>query len=151
MRTLRFTFVALLPGLVAGLNCTRALAAGPERGPTLAVVQAEAPPVLNPGPVDVTARRTMDLYSACLAEQGSASGWCSAYLMGVADTLAAFGNGGNRAGICRADYTIEQLAETFLTWSRANDSLLGIDMLAGASLAFRQRWSCDQEGRTGNR
>jgi hypothetical protein len=62
--------------------------------------------------------------------------------MGVADTLAAFGNGGAKGGICNADYSIEALSETFMPWARANEASLGFDMLAGASLAFRQRWPC---------
>lgn len=94
------------------------------------------------GPVDIRERRTADLYRACLAEHGEASGWCSAYLMGVADTLTAFGNGGHRGGLCKVDYSIEQLSETFLTWAQAHEAMLQLDMLAGASLAFRQRWPC---------
>ncbi|GEL42889.1 MULTISPECIES: Rap1a/Tai family immunity protein [Methylobacteriaceae] len=143
MRKPWFTRVVLLPGLLAGLSCASALTAAPARGATSAVVPAEAP-APDAEAVDVTSRRTRDLRAACLAEQGAASGWCSAYLMGVADTLAAFGTGGHKGGICDAEYTIETLAETFLTWSRANDGLLGVDMLAGASLAFRQRWPCRQ-------
>jgi hypothetical protein len=92
--------------------------------------------------VDIRGRKTADLYAACLAEQGAASGWCSAYLIGVADTLAAFGDGGNKGGICRADYAIDQLPEIFLTWVRKNPPLRNIDMLAGASLAFRTTWPC---------
>ena len=56
-----------------------------------------APAIPPGGTVDITTRVTQDLYLACLAEQGAASSWCSAYLMGVADTLTAFGNGGDRA------------------------------------------------------
>ena len=92
--------------------------------------------------IDIRGRRSGDLYRVCFAERGEASGWCSAYLLGVADTLAAFGAGGDKGGICGADYTIEVLAETFMTWARANDALQHIDMLAGAGLAFRQRWPC---------
>lgn len=103
---------------------------------------AGAPAVPPAASVDIRERRSGDLYRVCLAEQGEASGWCSAYLMGVADTLAAFGDGGDRSGICAADYTIEALAETYMTWAYANEALLRIDMLAGASLAFRQRWPC---------
>ncbi|MBE7203211.1 MAG: hypothetical protein INR70_36190 [Parafilimonas terrae] len=98
-----------------------------------------APPAVS---VDIRDRRSGDLYRVCLTEQGEASGWCSAYLMGVADTLAAFGDGGDKAGICAADYTIEALTETYMTWAHANEALLRTDMLAGASLAFRQRWPC---------
>ena len=39
-------------------------------------------------------------------------------------------------------HTIEDLAETYMTWAHANAALLRTDMLAGASLAFRQRWPC---------
>jgi hypothetical protein len=92
--------------------------------------------------VDIRGRKTADLYAACLAEQGAPSGWCSAYLIGVADTLAAFGDGGNTGGICKADYVIDQLPEIFLTWVRSNPPLRNIDMLAGASLAFRTTWPC---------
>ncbi|MGH1588575.1 hypothetical protein ACRBEV_09700 [Methylobacterium phyllosphaerae] len=53
--------------------------------------------------------------------------------MGIADTLAAFGDGGHKGGICAADYTIEALAETYMTWAHANEALLRTDMLAGAA------------------
>ncbi|GJE47024.1 hypothetical protein GOFOIKOB_0043 [Methylobacterium tardum] len=103
---------------------------------------AGAPAVPPSASVDIRERRSGDLYRVCLAERGEASGWCSAYLMGVADTLAAFGDGGDKAGICAADYTIEALTETYMTWAHANAALLRTDMLAGASLALRQRWPC---------
>jgi Rap1a immunity proteins len=106
-----------------------------KQGPTSA-----DPGKSSAGPVDIRERRTGDLYRACLAAQGEASGWCSAYLLGVADTLTAFGDGGNRGGLCNVDYSIEQLSETFLTWARAHDGMLQLDMLAGVTLAFRQRW-----------
>jgi hypothetical protein len=141
MRPPWVTSVTLLVGLTAGLSCTRLHAAALNRSTTLAVAQAEAP-APNGGAVNVTSRRTQDLYAACLAEQGSASGWCSAYLMGIADTLAAFGDGGNGGGVCKANYTIDQLPEIFLTWARAHDAMLQLDMLAGVTLAFRQRWPC---------
>jgi hypothetical protein len=92
--------------------------------------------------VDVRDRTTRSLEAVCRAEQGAASGWCSAYLLGVADTLTAFGDGGDKGGLCNADYTIEQLPETFLTWAQAHTALLQLDTLAGASLAFREKWPC---------
>ncbi len=46
----------------------------------------------------VEGRSAGNLVQACKAEQGDASGWCSAYLLGVADTLTAFGEGGERGG-----------------------------------------------------
>jgi hypothetical protein len=101
-----------------------------------------APAVPPAASVDIRERRSGDLYRVCLAERGQASGWCSAYLMGVADTLAAFGDGGDKAGICAVDYTIEALTEAYMAWAHANEALLQTDMLAGASLAFRQCWPC---------
>jgi hypothetical protein len=62
--------------------------------------------------------------------------------MGVADTLTAFGDGGDGGGLCNVDYSIEQLSEIFLTWAQGHDGMLQLDMLAGATLAFRQRWPC---------
>ena len=94
------------------------------------------------GAVDIRDRTTRSLEAACLAEKSAASGWCSAYLMGVADTLGAFGSGGNKDGICPGDYSIELLPEVFLTWVRANEAIRDLDMLAGADLAFRQKWPC---------
>ncbi|GAN50860.1 hypothetical protein ME121_4917 [Methylobacterium sp. ME121] len=139
MRGRRILGVAVLAAFAAvGTLPARAVDGGTAAPPT----EAPADGPLRQGPVDVTGRRTQDLYLACLAEQGAASGWCSAYLMGVADTLTAFGNGGDRGGLCNVDYSIEQLSETFLTWARAHDTMLQLDMLAGATIAFRQRWPC---------
>lgn len=131
-----FAAAGALPVLAADGGTAPAPAEAPVNGP------------IRQGPVDVTRRRTQDLYQACLAEHGAASGWCGAYLMGIADTLTAFGNGGYAGGICGPDYSIEELVETFLTWGRTNGPLLGVDMLAGATLAFRRRWPC---GRFGDR
>ncbi|MEG9524951.1 MAG: hypothetical protein MIL41_04165 [Hyphomicrobiales bacterium] len=121
---------ALFIGILASVLAVGSAAAQPE------------PAAPTTGMADVRDRTTRSLEAACLAEQGEASGWCSAYLIGVADTLAAFGNGGNKGGICRADYIVEQLPEIFLTWVRGNAMVRNLDMLAGASLAFRARWPC---------
>lgn len=82
------------------------------------------------------------LVEACQADQGAPTSWCAAYLMGVADTLTAFGEGGHKGGLCGATYQINDLTEIFLTWMRKHPQFLGIDMLAGASLALRERWPC---------
>ena len=87
-------------------------------------------------------RSARALIQACEAEQEAATSWCSAYLMGVADALTAFGAGGHKGGMCGASYTIEDLGKMFLTWTRANPQLLDLDMLAGVSLALRQTWPC---------
>ncbi len=90
----------------------------------------------------VEGRSAGNLVQMCRAEQGAASGWCSAYILGVADTLSAFGAGGNKGGLCGAAYAIEDLPEVFLTWMQANPQFLELDMLAGLSLALRQAWPC---------
>lgn len=90
-----------------------------------------------------TNRSARRLVQVCEAEQATATGWCAAYLMGVADTLTAFGQGGHKGGLCGATYAIEDLGEIFLTWMRAHPQFLNLDMLAGASLALRGRWPCD--------
>lgn len=87
-------------------------------------------------------RSARSLVQTCKAEQAAASGWCSAYLLGVADTLTAFGAGGHKGGLCGADYAIEDLPRVFLTWAQANPQFLNFDMLATASLALRQTWPC---------
>ncbi|MFC6792178.1 Rap1a/Tai family immunity protein [Methylobacterium komagatae] len=145
MRNRRVFAVVLLAAGLAAMSAVPGASSGEEAGSATDAAPFERP-VQRQGAIDVTRRRTQDLYQACLAEQGAASGWCGAYLMGVADTLTAFGNGGSASGICSPDYTIEELVETFLTWGRSNGSLLGIDMLAGASLAFRRRWPCERSG-----
>ena len=86
-------------------------------------------------------RSARNLVQACEAEQAATS-WCAAYLMGVADTLTAFGEGGHKGGLCGASYAIEDLGEIFLTWIREHPQFLDLDMLAGASLALRGRWPC---------
>lgn len=88
------------------------------------------------------ARSARTLIQTCEAEQGVATSWCSAYLLGVADTLTGFGAGGHKGGLCGASYAIEDLAKVFLTWARANSQLLDLDMFVGASLALRRTWPC---------
>ncbi len=90
----------------------------------------------------VEGRSAGNLVQICRAEEGAASGWCSAYLLGVADTLSAFGAGGHKGGLCGAAYAVEDLPKVFLTWMQANPQFLELDMLAGLSLALRQAWPC---------
>jgi len=87
-------------------------------------------------------RSAGSLVQTCKVEQGGASGWCSAYLLGVADTLTAYGEGGDKGGLCGVSYEIEDLPRVFLTWMQANPKFLELDMLAGVSLALRQAWPC---------
>jgi hypothetical protein len=92
----------------------------------------------NPG----DSRSGKELLQACQAGQGAPISWCAAYLMGVADTLTAFGQGGHKGGLCGATYQIDDLTEIFLTWMREHPQYLSMDMLAGASLALREQWPC---------
>ena len=86
-------------------------------------------------------KRTIEnLYYACLAEDAAATSWCSAYLIGVADTLSTFSS--HKAGLCGAAYRIEQLGPIFIDWVRQNPHLKDIDMVVGASIALRQQWPC---------
>lgn len=93
----------------------------------------------DPRTIKRTARA---LYAVCSAAPSGPTNWCAAYLMGVADTLTAFGAGGHKGGICGADYVIDELPGIFVAWARDNDTFLDFDMLAGVSLAFRQQWPC---------
>lgn len=87
-------------------------------------------------------RSGQGLVQACQADQGAPTSWCAAYLMGIADTLTAFGQGGHKGGLCGATYQINDLTEIFLTWIHKHPQFLEMDMLAGASLALRERWPC---------
>jgi len=119
-----------------------------KHAPRTFTIEGEDPAGELPPPpgytVDIRDRTARSLYKTCVAAEADASSWCDAYLMGVADTLTAFRAGGNKSGICGVEYTIEQLAENFITWARANEALLDIDMLPGATLAFEQRWPCGE-------
>lgn len=53
-------------------------------------------------------------YARCQAEAGKADGQCDTYIQGVADTLAAFGKGGNANGICGRGYNRGQLSRIYL-------------------------------------
>ncbi|MCB4824207.1 MULTISPECIES: Rap1a/Tai family immunity protein [Roseicella] len=87
-------------------------------------------------------RTTLALERACQAENGEAGSWCAAYLMGVADTLTAFGKGGHRGGLCNPNYDPETLARAFVAWAQRHSELRNLDMLAGATAALRERWPC---------
>src|SRR5215218_1910104 len=87
-------------------------------------------------------RSARNLVQACEAEQAAATSWCAAYLMGVADTLTVFGEGGHKGGLCGASYVIDDLGAIFLTWMREHPQFRDFDMFAGASLALREHWPC---------
>lgn len=76
--------------------------------------------------------------------QGGAEGaaWCEAYLLGVADAMAAFGAGGHKAGLCGPDYRAEELDDLYVGWARENPGFMDLDMLLGVHFALRERWPC---------
>ncbi len=91
-------------------------------------------------------RSVLLLYHACQVEADRPASWCEAYLMGVADTLTAFGAGGHKAGLCVPDYELGTLARIFMAWVPKHRDFWDLDMLAGAQAAFRERWPCGPGG-----
>lgn len=99
------------------------------------------PPSANSAPApNILGDRTIEnLYNTC-QKDSTATSWCSAYLMGAADTHSAFST--HKAGICGATYKIEDLGPIFMEWVSKHQELKDIDMLAGVNLAFRELWPC---------
>ena len=101
-----------------------------------------------PGQTVAALRRACEAEAAAMADAGHRGhgdgGWCAGYLVGVADTLAAFGAGGHPAGLCDARYDGRTLVEAFVRWARASprEEASALPMLAGAVAALRARWPC---------
>lgn len=70
------------------------------------------------------------------------NGRCEAYLAGAAETLSAFGNGGNASGICGRGVQSGELSRIFLAWAPKNRHAANLPRLAGATMALRQRFPC---------
>jgi hypothetical protein len=116
--------------------------------PQAAAPAVSGPAAANPSPSsrlnapeEPTARTVEALSQICRAGKEGQM-WCGAYLIGVADTMTAFGKGGHKAGICGISYDIERLQQVFTTWAQQHPELQELDMLAGANLAFREAWPC---------
>ena len=103
-----------------------------------------------PGQTVAALRRACEAEAAAMADADAGhrghgdGGWCAGYLVGVADTLAAFGAGGHPAGLCGARYDAQTLVGTFVRWARApqQQGFSDLPMLAGAQAALRARWPC---------
>jgi hypothetical protein len=91
---------------------------------------------------EIDGRTVRSLYEACRVGADDLVSWCEAYLMGVADTLAALGDGSHEAGLCGADDDPKKLAWAFMIWASAHQDRWERDMLAGAQAALRERWPC---------
>lgn len=87
-------------------------------------------------------RSVHSLYHVCQAETDQPTSFCKAYLMGVADTLSAFGAGGHKAGLCAATYDPRALERIYLAWVPQHRELWDLDMFAGVQAALRERWPC---------
>lgn len=81
-------------------------------------------------------------YRSCQAERGRVNGRCDAYIEGAADTLAAFGKGGNANGICGGGYNKGELSRIFMAWAPRNRNVWGLPRLAGVTFALRQAYPC---------
>jgi hypothetical protein len=87
-------------------------------------------------------RTVLALHRACQVAADEPESWCEAYLLGVADTLAALGNDGDKDGLCAVDRDPDALAWTFMIWAQAHRDWWELDMLEGAQAALRERWLC---------
>lgn len=81
-------------------------------------------------------------YKSCQAERGRVNGRCDSYIEGAADTLAAFGKGGNAHGICGGGYNKGQLSRVFMAWAPHNRSTWGYPRLAGVTFALQKAYPC---------
>ena len=83
------------------------------------------------------------LYRTCVDETNrKVNGRCEAYLAGAAETLSAFGNGGNEGGICGRGVRAGELTRIFLAWAAGNRHTADLPRLAGVTMALRQRFPC---------
>jgi hypothetical protein len=89
-----------------------------------------------------SSRTVLALHRACQVAADEPESWCEAYLLGVADTLAALGNDGDEDGLCAVDRDPGALAWTFMIWAQAHRDRWELDMLEGAQAALRERWPC---------
>lgn len=82
-------------------------------------------------------------YRTCVDETNrKVNGRCEAYLSGAAETLSAFGNGGNEGGICGRGVRSGELSRIFLAWAADNRHAANLPRLAGVTMALRQRFPC---------
>lgn len=81
-------------------------------------------------------------YKSCRAEGGRVNGRCDSYIEGAADTLAAFGKGGNANGICGGGYNKGQLSRVFMAWVPRNRRAWNLPRLAGVAFALREAYPC---------
>jgi hypothetical protein len=82
-------------------------------------------------------------YRTCVDETNrKANGRCEAYLAGAAETLSAFGNGGNEAGICGRGVQTGELSRIFMAWAAENRHAANLPRLAGVTMALRRHFPC---------
>ena len=81
-------------------------------------------------------------YKSCRAEGGRVNGRCDSYIEGAADTMAAFGRGGNPNGICGGGYNKGQLSRVVMAWVPRNRGAWNLPRLAGVAFALREAYPC---------
>lgn len=81
-------------------------------------------------------------YKSCRAEGSRVNGRCDSYIEGAAETLAAFGKGGNAGGICGSGYNKGQLSRIFMSWVPQNRESWTLPRLAGVTIALREHYPC---------
>lgn len=104
------------------------------------------PPAALPAAAHAQVGETVaQFYRSCRAEGGRVNGRCDSYIEGAADTLAAFGKGGDANGICGGGYDKGQLSRIFMTWVPRNRQVWSFPRLAGVTLALREQYPCRRE------
>ena len=122
---------SLAAALLAGAAIT--IASGAAAAPAQ---KAQSPPFSG---ADRTGRQ---LDRLCGSRGAAEVRTCTAYLLGAADTMSAFGAGGHKAGLCNPQYQPGELPQVFLSWSREHPALLRLDMLVSVSLSLGEKWPC---------
>lgn len=97
----------------------------------------------SPGAAQPRYETVAQFYRMCVDEMNrKVLGQCEAYLAGAAETLSAFGNGGNEAGICGRGVQSGELSRVFLAWVADNRQAADLPKLAGVTMALRKRFPC---------
>ncbi len=108
-----------------------------------AAIAAASTSAMLPGTAHAQVGETVaQFYKSCRAEGGRVNGRCDSYIEGAADTLAAFGKGGNANGICGGGYNKGELSRIFMAWVPKNRNTWGFPRLAGVTIALREAYPC---------
>lgn len=88
----------------------------------------------------------VQFYRTCVDETNrKLSGAARLTFWGAAETLSAFGNGGNEGSICGRGVRSGELTRIFLACAADRRQTANLPRLAGVTMALRQRFSCRPE------